>query len=96
MHGIPGEVLTLIATRPPLKATTGRRSIESIIFHHANFGTSDIAQLGASGPLPDAGAADAGFQAICLNENRHRRRYFHDLFSNQLMSSYSSTGIRSP
>ena len=43
-HGIPGEVLHIIATHSHEGDKTGR-SIESIIFHHADFVDFDIAKV---------------------------------------------------
>src|SRR5216110_2907397 len=43
-HGIPGEVLHIIATHSH-EGDKAERSIESIIFHHADFVDFDIAKL---------------------------------------------------
>src|SRR6266581_3599375 len=43
-HGIPGEVLHIIATHSH-EGDKVERSIESIIFHHADFVDFDIAKL---------------------------------------------------
>ncbi len=43
-HGIPGEVLHIIATHSH-EGDKMERSIESIIFHHADFVDFDIAKL---------------------------------------------------
>ncbi len=47
-HGIPGEVLHIIATHSH-EGDKVERSIESIIFHHADFVDFDIAKSSASG-----------------------------------------------
>src|ERR1700730_6011771 len=44
-HGIPGEVMHIIATHSH-EGDKVERSIESIIFHHADFVDFDIAMLG--------------------------------------------------
>jgi hypothetical protein len=43
-HGIPGEVLHIIATHSH-EGDKVERSIESIIFHHADFVDFDIAKF---------------------------------------------------
>ncbi len=43
-HGIPGEVLHIVATHSH-EGDKVERSIESIIFHHADFVDFDIAKL---------------------------------------------------
>jgi len=43
-HGIPGEVMHIIATHSH-EGDKMERSIESIIFHHADFVDFDIAKL---------------------------------------------------
>ena len=48
-HGIPGEVLHIIATHSH-EGDKVERSIESIIFHHADFVDFDIAKFWESEP----------------------------------------------